>query len=150
MALIPPEPFSKWFYLPYIIGGLSDVLDGIVARHFGQETKFGAKLDTFADIFFVSVILIKVWKTFHVPVRIYIWISGIALIKAINLISGIILYKQFVSEHTAMNKIAGVFVFAIPLCGGRLFDVMIIITCFIATIAAVQEGYYIHIGKIIS
>src|ERR1019366_6670880 len=32
------------------INFITDILDGQIARRFGQETEFGAKLDSFADI----------------------------------------------------------------------------------------------------
>lgn len=144
-------PFSKPFYLIYIIGGISDILDGIVAKHFGTETKFGATFDTVADTLFMGIMLIKVLNTVYVPLWLIIWIIGIAVIKCINIISGFVISKRFVSEHTALNKICGILLFAVPLYIGsfpfKLLTVLIVLTCVAATVAAIQEGYYIHIGK---
>ena len=150
-ALIFSPMFSSRFYILYILGGISDVLDGIVARHFGKETKFGARLDTIADIVFTAVVIVKVVQNINIPVWLIIWIACIAVIKCINIISGFVINKRFVSEHTVLNKICGVFLFAVPLCIGsfpwQTAAVLIILTCAAATIAAVQEGYFIHIGK---
>ena len=151
LALIFCPTFSTWFYMLYILGGISDVLDGIAARHLGKETKFGARLDTIADIVFTAIVIVKVVRALYIPVWIIIWIVSIAVMKCINIISGFVIYKQFVSEHTAMNKICGVLLFAIPLCIGRFpwqpVAILIILTCAIATIAAIQEGHYIRTGK---
>lgn len=151
LVLIFCPTFSKWFYGFYILGGVSDALDGIAARHSGKETKLGAQLDTIADIVFVAVIIIKTMRAIDIPVWLIIWIICIALIKCINIISGFVIHKRFVSEHTVLNKICGVLLFAIPLCIGglprRAAAVMIILTCGAATLAAVQEGCYIHMGK---
>lgn len=150
-VLIFCPTFSVRFYVLYIIGGISDVLDGIVARHFGKITKLGAKLDTVADIVFTAVVLAKVIPTIHIPLWLIIWIVCIAVIKLINIVSGLIIYKRFVAEHTIMNKICGVLLFAIPLCVNRFpyqtVTILIILTCTAATFAAVQEGYYIIKGK---
>ena len=143
--------FSIWFYVFYLLGGISDVLDGIAARHFGKETKCGAQLDTIADIVFVIIVLIKVVCAVYIPTWLIIWTICIAVIKCINIISGFVIHKRFVSEHTVMNKICGVFLFAIPLCVGifpwQSVAVLMILTCAAATFAAVQEGHYIRTGK---
>ena len=51
----------------------------------------------------------------EIPKGIWIWIAVIALIKIINIISGFVVEKQFVSVHTAANKITGLLVFLLPL-----------------------------------
>ncbi len=151
MGMIVCPTFSTWFYALYIVGGISDILDGTAARHFGKSTELGAKLDTIADIIFTAVVLAKVIPTAHIPLWLIIWIICIALIKCFNIISGLIIHKRFIAEHTLPNKICGVLLFAIPLCINRLpfypVTILIIVTCAVATFAAIQEGYYIHIGK---
>ena len=138
----------------YIVGCISDILDGIVARHFRKETKFGAQLDTIADIIFALIVLIKVVRAVYFPIWLIIWIACIAVIKCINIISGFVIYKRFVSEHTVMNKICGVLLFAILLCISHFprhpAAMLIVLTCGAATFAAVQEGHYIRNGKEIS
>ena len=150
-ALLFCPTFSGWFYLFYLIGGVSDVLDGFAARRLGKETEFGARLDTIADIAFAAVVLIKVVRAVYFPKWIIVWIICIAVIKCINVISGYVIYKRFVSEHTVMNKICGVLLCAVPLCIGRfpwqIVAVLVILTCAAATVAAVQEGHYIRTGK---
>ncbi len=94
-GLIFCPTFSLWFYLFYIVGGISDVLDGIFARHFGKETRFGAQFDTIADTVFVVIAIIKVVRAIYIPMWLIIWIVGIAVIKCINIISGFVIYKRF-------------------------------------------------------
>ncbi len=154
LVLIFCRTFSTWFNVLYIVGGISDVLDGIAARHLGKETKFGAQFDTIADIVFTVTVIIKVVPAISIPMWLIIWIVCIAVIKTINIISGFVIYKRFVSEHTVMNKICGVLLFAIPLCIGQFsrqsVAALITLICAIATFAAIQEGHYIRTGKEIS
>ncbi len=151
LALIFCPTFSTFFYMFYILDGISDILDGIAARHLGKETKFGARLDTIVDIVFTVIVIIKVVGALYIPEWIIIWIVSITVMKGINIISGFVIFKQFVSEHTAMNKECGVLLFAIPLCIDRLpwqsVEILIVLVCAIATIAAIQEGHFIRTGK---
>lgn len=151
LALIFCPSFSGWFSLFYFLGGISDVLDGIAARHLGKETRFGAQLDTIADIAFTAVVIIKVIQTVTIPGWILLWTVCIAVIKCVNIISGFVIKKRFVSEHTVMNKFCGLLLFAVPLCIGRLpqkpVGILMILTCAAATAAAVQEGHIVRTGK---
>lgn len=151
LSLIFCPTFSTWFYSFYILGGISDVLDGAAARHLGTATKCGAQFDGAADILFFVIAIIKVVRAISVPIWLILWIVCIAVIKCFNIISGFVFFKRFVSEHTAPNKICGVLLFAIPLGIGRLSRqpaaMLIVLTCGIATFAAIQEGYYIRTGK---
>lgn len=154
LVLIFCPTFSAQFYALYILGGVSDVLDGAAARHFGKETKLGAQLDTIADVVFTAVVLIKVARAVYVPTWLLIWIVCIAVIKCVNVVSGFVIHKRFVSEHTVMNKICGALLFAVPLCidcfPQQAVAVLVILTCAAASFAAVQEGHYIRTGKEIS
>ena len=47
----------------YLLCGLSDVLDGAIARRTGTVSRLGERLDTIADIVFVAV-----WMTLFIPV----------------------------------------------------------------------------------
>ena len=151
LALIFCPTFSPWFYAVYVIGGVSDVLDGFAARHWGKETEFGARLDTIADIAFTLIVLVKVLRAVIIPKWVIVWVIIIAVIKCVNIASGVFLYKRFVAEHTVMNKICGVLLFAVPLCIGRLpwqlTAILLDVTCAAATFAALQEGHYIRTGK---
>ena len=50
---------SAWFYALYLLCGLSDMIDGTVARKTNSAREFGARLDTLSDFVFMSVALIK-------------------------------------------------------------------------------------------
>lgn len=151
LGLIFCPTFSLPFYGLYAAAGLSDVLDGFVARHGGKETRLGARLDTAADTVFAIVVILKVVLAVRIPGWILIWIAAIATLKAASLIIGLVRHKRFLAEHTLLNKACGLLLFAVPLALGRLpwqvSALLLVLTCAAATAAAVQEGYCIFIGK---
>ena len=115
IALLFCPVFSPAFYVFYIAAGLSDMLDGFVARKTDTVSKLGTKLDTIADLVLVVVCLIKLLPILSLPAWLYIWIGIIALIKVVNIISGFIVQKRFVTVHSVMNKATGALLFLLPL-----------------------------------
>ena len=74
IVLLLPKTFSKTFYIIYIYCGLSDILDGFLARKYKITSKFGAKIDSIADMLFVVVSLLKILPVIEISIGIYIWI----------------------------------------------------------------------------
>ena len=141
--------FSPAFYVFYIMAGLSDMLDGFVARKTNTVSRFGAKLDTIADYAFVVVCLIKLLPVIRIPICMYVWIGIITLIKAVNIVSGFVVQKRFVAVHSVMNKATGALLFLLPLTIPILpLKYSAIVVCAIATFAAIQEGHLIRTGEL--
>ena len=68
VALLIFPALSPAFFVLYVAGCLSDMTDGAVARSTGTVSGFGSGLDTFADIVFAAVCLIKLLPLLHVPI----------------------------------------------------------------------------------
>ena len=83
------------------------MIDGTIARKTNSISEFGSKIDTVADIAFVTVSLIKILPAIHIPGWGWIWGGMIAVIKISNIIWGYVSKKQFISLHTIMNKLTG-------------------------------------------
>ena len=149
IVLLLPKTFSKTFYIIYIYCGLSDILDGFLARKYKITSKFGAKIDSVADMLFVGVSLLKILPVIEISIGIYIWIIIIVLIKVFNIILGYIYYKHLTLLHTIGNKITGLVLFVIPLMMNFIhIKILEILICSVATFSAIQEGHYIRIRKI--
>ena len=137
--------FSPAFYVFYIVAGVSDMLDGFVARKTDTDSKLGARLDTMADFVFVVVCLIKLLPVLRIPAWLYAWIGIIALIKAVNIVSGFAVQKRFVAVHSVMNKATGTLLFLLPLTiPAAPLKYSSIVVCAAASFAAIQEGHFIR------
>ena len=136
--------FSVEFYVLYILCGFSDMIDGTIARKTNSAGALGAKIDTAADLAFVTASLIKLLPALNLPPWLWIWGVAIAVIKIGNILWGYASKKQFVALHTAMNKVTGLVLFLLPLTLSFVdLKYSSIVVCSIATCAAVQEGVYI-------
>ncbi len=148
LALLFCPPLSVPFYAVYLAAGISDMLDGFLARKLDAATPLGAKLDTVADLSLVAVCLIRLLPVLHVPRWLMIWIAGIALVKAVNLVSGFVKQKQFVALHTVLNKVTGALLFLLPLTLAWIdLKYSAAVVCAAATAASVQEGHFIRTGR---
>ena len=141
VALLFCAALSPWFYVLYITAGLSDMVDGWVARKTNTVSEFGSKLDTVADIIFVVACLVKLLPILHLPVWIYVWVGFIACIKVFNIVYSYVVRKQFLTDHNILNKVTGALLFLLPLTLS-VIDVKYsaAVVCVVATVAAVKEG----------
>ena len=140
--------FSPAFYVFYIAAGLSDMMDGFVARKTDTVSKLGARLDTIADFVLVAVCLNKFLPVLSIPAWLYVWIGIIALIKVVNIISGFVVQKTFVAVHSTMNKATGALLFLLPLTIPSVpLKYSAVVVCTVATLTALQEGHFIRTGR---
>lgn len=148
IALLFFPPFSLGFYVTYLLCGLSDMIDGVVARKTNSTSSFGAKFDTLADFVFVIVICYKLLPTIHIPQWLWIWTIVIAVVKLSNILWGLLRRKTLISTHSILNKVTGVALFLLPLTMHFVEPTYSVTTiCLIATFAAIQEGCYIRTGR---
>ena len=133
--------FSASFYGLYLFCGLTDMVDGTVARKTGAAGTFGARLDSVADFLFAAVSFGKLLPVMRIPVWIWVWAAAIAVVKLISLIRGFLRRKQIPSLHTVMNKASGFCLFLLPLTT-VFWELRYTapVVCAVATAAAIQEG----------
>lgn len=148
IALLFFPPLSSAFYVLYAAAGLTDMIDGTVARKTNSVSDFGAKLDAIADYIFAAVCLIKLIPVLDIPAWLWIWIGVIALIKVINMISSYVTQKKWIAPHTVMNKVTGALCFLLPLTLSFIdLKYSAIFVCAVATFAAIQEGHFIRMER---
>jgi CDP-diacylglycerol---glycerol-3-phosphate 3-phosphatidyltransferase len=140
MSLIFVKPLSAVFYIIYIICGLSDVLDGFIARKTDNTSIFGAKLDSLADLIMVGVLLFVLYPSVNPDTQILLWVILISIIRLSSMVVALKKYKTFAMLHTYGNKITGIVLFIFPLLLPYFHArVLISIVCTVASISAVEE-----------
>ena len=139
---------SPGFYGLYLAAGLSDMLDGFVARRTNSASPLGAKLDSIADLVFLAVCLVKLLPVLALPVWLWGWVGLIALLRLLNILSGFVCRKKLVLLHTRANKLTGALLFLMPLSLGFLnIAYTAVPLCALASYAAIQEGHFIRTGR---
>ncbi|NCB52885.1 MAG: CDP-alcohol phosphatidyltransferase family protein [Clostridia bacterium] len=145
-ALVIVYKNTVWFALLYLLAGLTDVLDGFIARKTNTQSKLGARLDSAADLVWFAVILFVLFRLAGETIGAFIpWIIAVTVIRCVNLLISSLKYHELVFLHTWANKLTGFLLFLCPLIiavshrAGFLYPV-----CAAAALSAVEEGL-IHI-----
>lgn len=141
-------PFSTTFWICYIGGGLSDMLDGFIARKYKLQSAFGAKFDSFADIIFAIAITIVVIQNIWIPAWLWTCIAIIAFLRLLTYAIGFLKYHTFVALHTYSNKITGLLIFLFPMLF-TFFGLTIagVILCLLSFLSSIEEVFIIIKSK---
>ena len=145
LPLLLVDAMTLPFWVLYLIAGLTDILDGFLARRWGVESKFGARLDSLADFVFVLAVGYKLFPWLNLPTVLWMMIGLIALVKIVNAISAYVVKHRIAFPHTKANKLTGFLLFVDMMTIGQSYFIPVawMIACF-ALFAAIQEGHMIR------
>ena len=141
LPLLIVDAMTIPFWVIYLIAGLTDILDGFLARRWGVESKFGARLDSLADFVFVLAVGYKLFPWLKLPTALWILIGIIALVKVSNAVNSYVVKHRIQFQHTKANKLTGFLLFIGMMAIGQSYFVPVawVIAC-IALFAAIHEG----------
>lgn len=95
----------QWALLLFLIAGLSDALDGYLAKHFGWRTRVGALLDPVADKLLIAGSYIALAWLNLIP----FWLATIVVSRDLIIAIGVFIYsfiiEPFEGEATRISKI---------------------------------------------
>lgn len=116
VALVFLRPLSAGFFCLYALTGVTDILDGWIARKTKTASDFGARLDSIADLLFYSLILLRLfpvlWNT--LPGSIWYAVAAVIAIRLSAYLIAAAKFHRFASVHTYLNKVTGMAVFLVP------------------------------------
>ncbi|WP_176431192.1 CDP-alcohol phosphatidyltransferase family protein [Anaerovirgula multivorans] len=141
VLLIPFLSVRIGFIIIYIVIGISDVLDGYIARKLGCESDLGAKLDSTADFVFYCILVLVFFKLYSSILEMnYQFVAIIIAIRLLNMLLTKLKYKRVVFIHTLANKISGIILYLMPMIllyieNGILVGILLIIV----VLAAIEE-----------
>ena len=140
LPLLMVDAMTLTFWGLYLIAGITDMLDGFLARKWGMESKFGARLDNLADFVFVLAVGYKLFPWLNLPATLWMIIGLIALVKMVNAICSYVVKHKIEFQHTKVNKLTGFLLFIGMMTVGQSYFIPVawVIAC-IALFAAIQE-----------
>lgn len=133
----------------FVISGITDILDGYIARKNNQITKLGTVLDPLADKLMLLTVLISLTIKKFIPITVPI----IILIKeSIMILGGILLYKKdTVIPSNKFGKLSTFlfYIAIITLCFSKPIGVYMLYCCVLSSLIAFisYAKYYINYKK---
>ncbi len=104
----PEAPGYKWAALVvFALAGFSDVLDGYIARHYNQRSRFGAALDPAADKLLVnlSLIFLAYNREFLTPIP--YWFPVLSVARDAVIVIGFYLVDHFYGPMRVIPRTLG-------------------------------------------
>lgn len=153
ISLIFLPVLSKGFYIVYTYSGISDVLDGFVARKTHSESKLGSILDSISDLLFYTIMMLKIMPYLkkYLPKFVWVIIFFVLFLRiCLYALIGITKHK-IISNHTYLNKLTGLTMFFLPyMLKTGYFVPYSVMVSMIALIAVMYEMYQVFVNKKIS
>lgn len=78
----------------FLLAGLSDALDGYLARRFNWTSEFGALLDPVGD----KLLMLTAYLILGLQSFIPMWLVGVVILRDVVIVSGGLLYRLLVGE----------------------------------------------------
>ncbi len=110
------KPLSPVFYFVYALAGLTDMLDGAVARKTGTESRVGKMLDSAGDLIFAAAAIVCLLPIYKEEIPFWLWaaVAFVMYLKVKNAIAGCFMHGKIVTMHTTLNRLTGLALFALP------------------------------------
>lgn len=140
IAILFTPAFSVSFWALYVWCGLSDMIDGPLARKLNATSRKGEVIDSVCDFIFVVTAMVRIIPAADIPNWLWWWAGLIASWKVLNTMAASMHRHRIVTFHTLANKITGLLLFLLPFTiHSPIFKLSVIVVCSIATIAAFEE-----------
>ena len=94
--LLVTEQFG-WALLVFLVAGISDGVDGFLAKHYGWQTSLGGILDPLAD----KALLISCYLVLGAMGLIPLWLTLAVLFRDLVIVSGGVLYHYLIEDVQA-------------------------------------------------
>jgi len=87
----------------FFIAGLSDGIDGFIARHFNWKSRLGAIADPLADKLLLVTAYIVLTIMGHLPT----WLTVLVFSRDIIIVVGALIYHYFIGQYRIMPSVFG-------------------------------------------
>lgn len=147
VALLFLPAFKTVFYIVFTLCGLTDALDGYLARRLSAESELGSKLDSIADLLFYGVMVVKLLPVMiqKLPLTVWLMIGAVFALRLVIYIFAAVKFHKFASLHTYLTKMSSALVFLAPYFAPTGYFVIYCGVWSVLGMLAAAEEFAIHI-----
>lgn len=107
-------PMPRRFLTLYLFCGLTDLLDGFLARRLGVCSVFGAALDSAADLAVTAALVWRLWPMAAPGPWLTAWALAVAVLWLFAALAAWLRFGHFGFLHTWSSKTAGALLWLYP------------------------------------
>ena len=153
---------NGWALLVFIAAGLTDALDGILARWWGQRTRLGALLDPMADkLLLLSTFVVLTSPSLDLPNRLPIWLTVLVFSRDVIIVVTVAIVNLSIGRRTFQPTLLGklatlvyILTAAVTMCFNWLGkpSVLVDIAIYAALIVTLVSGlhYIAHASRLLN
>ena len=78
---------TVWAFIVFVLAGITDAVDGFLARQFNMGSQLGTYLDPLAD----KALLVSIYVTFAVLAEIPVWLPILVVSRDVLIVGGVLL-----------------------------------------------------------
>lgn len=154
LVVLLQEQQFVWSLVVFVIAGVSDALDGYIAKRFNAQTRLGALLDPLAD----KALLVSSYVMLAVMEMIPFWLVVVVVFRDVVIVGGYLLVVLFfgfvetkplkVSKVNTFAQITFIIVVLAALASGYDLGLAIPILSYVVLATSVASGMaYVYIGS---
>lgn len=148
-----------WALLTFLVAGVTDLFDGVIARRSGQSTTLGAWLDPMADkLLLTTMFVMLTLPGLGLVARLPLWLTVVVLSRDIAIVLTVAIVNLAVAPRTfrptllgkattVVFVVTGVIVLYANYVGTRIFLVDVAIYTSLAITIASSAQYCVRITK---
>ena len=154
IPLVILTPFSTFYIVLFVVAGLTDLLDGKLARRIKDgASELGATLDSIADVCLIAVIMLAIMPKMEIWSWLQITYICVLLLKVIASTGiGFIKFKEIISLHTISLKVLFTALFGYPILykivgAGLFINIFSVVLISFALLIVIEEILIISLLK---
>jgi len=148
----------QWALVVFVVAGVTDLLDGLIARVSGQQTTLGAMLDPVADKVLLSAAFVALTWASGLRLAIPLWLTVVTLSRDAIILASVTIVNLTLGRRVFYPTLLG------KLCtGSQLLTVGVVLLCnalatsfpavrylFVATLAltVVSAFHYVYVASV--
>ena len=100
--------YNGWALITFVVAGVTDGLDGLIARRAGQRTSLGALLDPMADkLLLVSTFVVLTMPGLALTNRLPIWLTVLVISRDVIIVVTVAVVNLAVDRFTFRPSVLG-------------------------------------------
>lgn len=107
VGLLFTAVFSGPFWALYLWCGVSDMIDGPLARRLGAESRAGAAIDSIADFVFVAIACVRIIPALAIHIWLWLIVGAAAVSQLVRMCCLFFRRGGWDGLHDSTNRIVG-------------------------------------------